>query len=56
MQYHPLIRAEVKKQLNGYLQTEELNDIDHYIVPASLNDKQGVLGCLQLAINAKKGL
>ncbi|MBF1269531.1 MAG: ROK family protein [Oribacterium parvum] len=55
-QLFPLIRAEVKKQLNGYLQTEELNDIDHYIVPASLNDKQGVLGCLQLAINAKKGL
>ena len=55
-QLFPLIRAEVKKQLNGYLKTKELDDIDNYIVPASLHDNQGILGCLQLAINAKKGL
>lgn len=55
-QLFPLIRLEVKKQLNHYLKTKELDDLDHYIIPASLNDNQGVLGCLQLAINAKKGL
>ena len=53
-QLFPLIRLEVKKQLNHYLKTKELDDLDHYIIPASLNDNQGVLGCLQLAINAKK--
>ena len=56
MQLFPLIRKQVKEQLNGYIKTKELADLDNYIVPASLNDNQGVLGCLQLAINAKKGL
>ena len=54
MQLFPLIRKQVKEQLNGYIKTKELADLDNYIVPASLNDNQGVLGCLQLAINAKK--
>ena len=53
-QLFPLIREEVKKQLNGYIKTKELEEIEHYIVPASLNDNQGVLGCLKLAIDAKK--
>lgn len=55
MQLFPLIRKQVKEQLNGYIKTKELADLDNYIVPASLNDNQGVLGCLQLAINARKG-
>ena len=53
-QLFPLIRKEVATQLNDYLKTRELADLDHYIVPASLNDNQGILGCLQLAIDAKK--
>ena len=53
-QLFPLIRKEVARQLNDYLKTKELADLDHYIVPASLNDDQGILGCLQLAIDAKK--
>ena len=53
-QLFPLIRKEVAAQLNDYLKTKELADLDHYIVPASLNDNQGILGCLQLAIDAKK--
>nr|WP_330427016.1 ROK family protein [Blautia sp. OF11-22] len=28
----PLVREEVKKQLNGYLVTKELEDLDSYIV------------------------
>lgn len=56
VQLFPLIRKEVKRQLNGYLKTKELEDMDNYIIPASLNDNQGILGCLQLAINAKKGM
>ncbi len=44
-----LIREEVSKALNGYLDTKELSNLDNYIVPASLNDDQGVMGCLKLA-------
>lgn len=48
-QLFPMIRSYVLEMLNGYLQTDELKDIDHYIVPASLNDNQGIMGCLELA-------
>jgi fructokinase len=48
-QLFPLIRIEVKRLLNGYLNTKEINDMEHYIVPASLNDDQGIMGCIQLA-------
>jgi len=51
----PLIRKYVLKDINGYLKLKELKDIDHYIVPCSLNDNQGILGCLKLAIDAYKG-
>lgn len=48
----PLIRTKVKEILNGYLKTKELEDMDSYIVPASLNDDQGILGCIKLAMDA----
>jgi fructokinase len=51
-QLFPLIRKKVLEQLNGYLITKELADIDNYIVPASLNDDQGLLGAVKLAIDA----
>ena len=47
-QLFPLIRAKVKKLINGYLHTKELEDMDSYIVPNSLNDNQWILGALQL--------
>lgn len=53
-QLFPLIREEVRNQLNAYLKTKELEAIESYIVPASLNDNQGILGCLKLAIDAKQ--
>ncbi len=49
----PLIRQKTLQILNGYLQTKELKDIDSYIVPASLNDDQGIMGCIKLAMDAK---
>ena len=49
-----LIRSYVKEMLNGYIKTEELNDLEHYIVPASLHDDQGIMGCLELAHRANK--
>lgn len=45
----PLIRKKVKEMIGGYLKTEELEHMDTYIVPNSLNDDQGILGALQLA-------
>lgn len=44
----PLIHEEVKKALNGYVKTEELDAIGDYIVLASLNDNQGLLGAAVL--------
>lgn len=49
-QLYPLIRNEVVKLLNGYIKTPQLANLDNYIVPASLNDNQGIMGCLQLAM------
>lgn len=51
-QLFPLIRKEVEKLMNGYLTTKEMKDLDNYIVPASLNDDQGIMGCIQLAKQA----
>ena len=48
----PLIRKNVAEMLNGYLRMKELEDLDSYIVPASLNDDQGIMGCIKLAIDA----
>lgn len=47
----PMVREEVKRQLNGYLQTKELEDMENYIVLPSLNDNQGIMGALKLAVD-----
>ncbi|MCR5120544.1 MAG: ROK family protein [Lachnospiraceae bacterium] len=47
-----MIRQETKKQLNSYVKTALLDDLNNYIVPASLNDDQGILGCIKLAMEA----
>lgn len=46
----PLVRREVEKQLAGYLRCKELEDLAGYIVPVSLKDNQGAMGCLKLAM------
>lgn len=51
-QLFPLIREKVTQMLGGYIQAKELDDMEHYIVPASLNDNQGIMGCLELARRA----
>lgn len=48
-QLFPLIHKYTRELLNGYIKTKELENIEEYIVPASLNDNQGILGCLELA-------
>lgn len=49
-QLFPLIRQKVLELLAGYIKTPELESIDTYIVPSSLNDNQGIMGCIQLAV------
>ena len=53
-QLFPMIRNYVKEMLNGYIKTEEIGNMDSYIVPASLHDDQGIMGCLELARRALK--
>jgi fructokinase len=46
----PLIREEVRRLLNGYIQLPMvLEKIDEYIVPPALGDRAGVLGAIALA-------
>jgi fructokinase len=52
-QLFPLIRKKTAEMLNGYIKTSQIADMDHYIVPASLNDDQGIMGCIKLAIDEK---
>ncbi|MCI2049118.1 MAG: ROK family protein [Lachnospiraceae bacterium] len=54
-QLFPSIRAKVTRMLNGYLQTRELSDMEHYIVPASLHDDQGIMGAIRIAEMALQG-
>ena len=48
-QLFPLIRNKVRDYLNGYIRAAGLEDMDTYIVPASLGDDQGIMGALKLA-------
>lgn len=54
-QLFPMIRNYVTEMLNSYIRTEELADIEHYIVPASLHDDQGIMGALELGRRALVG-
>lgn len=47
----PKIRAEVARQLNGYI---PLPEPEQYIVPPALQNQQGVLGAMRLAVDAYK--
>lgn len=52
-QLFPLIREKTRRNIAGYVNTAELDDIDHYIVPASLGGDQGIMGAVKLAIDAE---
>lgn len=51
-QLFPMIRSYVREMLGGYIKTEELDNMESYIVPASLNDDQGIMGALELGRRA----
>ncbi len=48
----PLIRQEVRRQMHGYIQGKGMEKLDDYIVPIGLNDNQGVMGAIKLAMDA----
>ena len=49
-----LVRQEAVKQLAGYIRAEALIHPETYIVGVSLNDNQGVMGAVKLAMDAEK--
>lgn len=52
-QLFPLIREEVKRNLNGYVQAEAvMTNIEEYIVPPGLGDLAGLTGALALGLDA----
>lgn len=54
-QLFPLIRSEVKKNLNGYVSSDTIQEhIDEYIVPPGLGDNAGLCGSLALGLAALK--
>lgn len=55
-QLFPMIRDNVQRLLNGYLQVDEVgSQIGEYIVPPELGDRAGVLGAIALAEAVHKG-
>jgi fructokinase len=46
----PLIRQQYRELLAGYLKTEELENLDSYLVEPALSDNQGVMGAVCLAL------
>ena len=48
-QLFPLVRKYVLENINEYIDTKELRNINSYICPASLNGNEGVIGALKLA-------
>ena len=49
--YDAVSKRRSKAPVNGYIQTKELEDLDSYIVLPSLNDNQGIMGALKLAMD-----
>lgn len=52
-QMMPMIRKEVLRQMGGYIAAKGMQDLDNYIVLPSLDDNQGILGALKLAMDAE---
>lgn len=49
----PNIRRILKEKLNGYIKTDQLSDLDSYIVSPSLGTESGIRGALALALMTK---
>ncbi len=51
-QLFPMVRQQYQELMADYVVTPELENLNRYIVPCSLGDNQGVMGCLELALEA----
>lgn len=51
----PMIREKYKQMMGAYIQTPYLENLDTYIVPYSLDDNQGILGCIRIGLDALNG-
>lgn len=49
-----LVRKETMRQLSGYLKAPAFEHPEDYIVGVSLNDNQGVMGAVKLAMDAEE--
>ena len=50
----PIIRRKVAEKINNYLLSKELENLDEYIVPCSLDDRQGILGSFKIGVDKYK--
>ena len=48
----PMVRREVARQMAGYIRGKGIEDLQTYIVGVSLNDNQGAMGAVKLAMEA----
>ena len=50
-QLFPKIREKYREMLNHYVDTPYVKDLNNYIVPYSLNDNQGIMGCIRIGLD-----
>ncbi|MCQ2543945.1 MAG: ROK family protein [Lachnospiraceae bacterium] len=48
-----MIRKDFTKLMSEYIQSDELREIDKYIVLSTLKGEQGIKGCLKIALDAR---
>lgn len=50
----PLVRAHFTKLLNGYVRSQWVDNVDHYIVRSKFGPNAGLVGALHLATTANE--
>lgn len=45
----PMIREQVGRLMNSYITAPQMQNLDTYIIPASLHGDQAIMGCMKLA-------
>lgn len=50
-QLFPKIREKYREMLNHYVDTPYIKDLNNYIVPYSLDDNQGIMGCIRIGLD-----
>lgn len=50
-QLFPKIREKYREMLNHYVDTPYVKNLNNYIVPYSLDDNQGIMGCIRIGLD-----